>query len=68
MHVRELVRSWRFYDHFRTDANAPLRAAQLGTRTPVLSNDGVDLAAALQTIIEIGNAGALAAAVDHGSA
>jgi predicted ATPase len=66
MHIRELVRSWRFYDHFRTDAEAPLRNAQVGTRTPVLSNDGEDLAAALQTIIEIGDARALAAAVDHG--
>jgi predicted ATPase len=64
MHIRELVRSWRFYDHFRTDAEAPLRTAQVGTRTPVLSNDGENLAAALQTIIEIGDTGALAAAVD----
>lgn len=65
MHIRELVRSWRFYDHFRTDGDAPLRVAQIGTRTPVLGNDGADLAAALQTIIEIGRAGALAAAVDR---
>ncbi|MDX2153644.1 MAG: AAA family ATPase [Bryobacteraceae bacterium] len=36
----------------------------MGTFTPVLSNDGRDLAAALQTIREIGDSEALAAAVD----
>jgi predicted ATPase len=62
--VREQVRSWRFYDHIRTDASAPARASQIGTRTPVLSHDGADLAAALQTIREIGDADALDQAVD----
>lgn len=62
--VREFVRSWRFYDHVRTDAHAPARAARIGTRTPVLSGDGSDLAAALQTIREVGDARALDAAVD----
>jgi predicted ATPase len=57
--VREQVRSWRFYDHFRTDADAPARTTHVGTRTPVLHHDGHDLAAALQTILEIGNARAL---------
>lgn len=61
--VRELLRSWRFYDHFRTDAAAPARLAQLGTRTPVLAADGADLAAALQTIREEGR-GDLDEAVD----
>lgn len=51
--VREAVRSWRFYDHFRTDAEAPARVAQVGTFSPVLHHDGSNLAAALQTIIEI---------------
>lgn len=62
--MREQIRSWRFYDHFRTDADAPARQQQLGTRTPVLSNDGRDLAAALQTIREIGDAAALDQAVN----
>jgi predicted ATPase len=62
--LREQVRSWRFYDHVRTDAGAPARAAQIGTRTPVLGHDGADLAAALQTIHEIGEYGAVDAAVD----
>jgi predicted ATPase len=51
--VRESVRGWRFYDHFRTDSESPARAAQIGTFTPVLHHDGSNLAAALQTILEI---------------
>jgi predicted ATPase len=62
--VRERVRSWRFYDHFRTDAGAPARRSHVGTRTPVLAADGADLAAALQTIREIGDVGALESAID----
>jgi predicted ATPase len=62
--LREQIRSWRFYDHFRTDASAPARRPQLGTRTPVLGHDGADFAAALQTIIEIGDADALNEAVE----
>ncbi|MBB5787692.1 AAA family ATPase [Jiangella mangrovi] len=63
--VREQVRSWRFYDHFRTDAVAPARQPRIGTRTMVLADDGADLAAALQTIREIGAIEALDAAVDR---
>ncbi|MGY6155189.1 AAA family ATPase [Paraburkholderia graminis] len=62
--VREQIRSWRFYDHFRTDVDAPARMPQVGTHTPVLSDDGADLAAALQTIREIGDSSALDAAID----
>ena len=51
--VREAVRGWRFYDHFRADAEAPARAAHVGTFSPVLQHDGNNLAAALQTILEI---------------
>jgi predicted ATPase len=61
--MRETIRSWRFYDSFRTDGDAPARMAQLGTRTPVLHHDGRDLAAALQTIREIGDREALEEAV-----
>jgi predicted ATPase len=52
--VRERLRGWRFYDGFRVDAGAPARHPQVGTRSPVLSDDGSDLAAAIQTIIEAG--------------
>ena len=62
--MREAIRGWRFYDHFRSDKDAPARWAQLGTRTPVLSHDGGDLAAAWQTIREIGDAQALHEAVE----
>ena len=62
--LRERMRSWRFYDHVRTDSAAPARAARIGTRTTVLSHDGADLAAAWQTIAEIGDAAALAESVD----
>lgn len=52
--VREQIGSWRFYDGFRVDADAPARRPQVGTRTPVLAGDGSDLAAAVQTILESG--------------
>lgn len=52
--VSERLRDWRFYDGFRVDADAPARRPQVGTRTPVLADDGADLAAATQTIIEAG--------------
>lgn len=61
--LREQIRSWRFYDHFRTDVDAPARLPQIGTHTSILSNDGADLAAALQTIQEIGDSAALADAI-----
>ncbi|CAA9269754.1 MAG: Split AAA-ATPase protein PA0787 [uncultured Chloroflexi bacterium] len=63
--LRERMHRWRFYHHFRTDTAAPLRQPQVGVRTPVLGHDGADLAAALQTIREIGDDAALAEAVDR---
>jgi len=54
--LRSEMNQWRFYHHFRTDLESPLRHPQVGVRTPVLSHDGRDLAAALQTIVEIGHA------------
>ncbi|MGR9053197.1 MAG: AAA family ATPase [Gammaproteobacteria bacterium] len=62
--LRERIRDWRFYDHFRTDETAPARMPQIGTRTPVLSHDGRDLAAAIQTIVEIGDYEALNDAIE----
>jgi predicted ATPase len=61
--VREQIRSWRFYDHFRTDELAPARQVQIGTHSSVLADDGANLAAALQTIREIGAGEALDTAV-----
>ncbi|WP_432890315.1 AAA family ATPase [Kribbella sp. CA-245084] len=64
MLVRDRLRGWRFYDHFRTDSDAPARRVQIGTRTAVLSQDGGDVAAALQTIRELGPNGALDEAIE----
>jgi predicted ATPase len=61
--LRERMRDWRFYDHLRTDRDAPARRPQVGTYTPVLGSDGMDLAAAVQTIREIGDVEALDAAI-----
>ncbi|QDO82734.1 AAA family ATPase [Shewanella psychropiezotolerans] len=55
LRLRDSIRAWRFYDHFRSDSDAPARKPQLGTRTPVLHHDGRDLASAIQTIFEIGD-------------
>jgi predicted ATPase len=64
--LREAVRGWRFYHQFRTDEQAPLRSPQVSVRTPVLSHDGSDLAAALQTIIEVGDCDRLYKAISAG--
>jgi predicted ATPase len=61
--LRERMRDWRFYDHFRTDREAPARRPQIGTYTPVLASDGADLAAAIATIGTIGDRRQLNAAV-----
>lgn len=61
--LRERMRNWRFYDDLRTDRDAPSRRPQVGTFTPVLASDGSDIGAALQTIIEIGDADALENAI-----
>jgi predicted ATPase len=61
--VRQELGAWRFYHHFRTDAEAPIRRPQVGVRTSVLAHDGVDVAAALRTIVEIGDGARLEAHV-----
>ncbi len=61
--LRRTILSWRFYDGFRTDRQAPARIGRLATRTTALSGDGGDLAAAVQTILEIGDREGLQAAI-----
>ena len=63
--LRSVLLGWRFYHQFRTDFESPLRRPQTGVRTPVLSHDGTDLAAALQTIFEMGDSDALKAAISE---
>ncbi|MFK7910850.1 MAG: AAA family ATPase [Akkermansiaceae bacterium] len=50
--AREDILSWRFYDGFRNDVQSPLRASSPRAWSPVLSTDGANLAATLQTIRE----------------
>jgi predicted ATPase len=59
-----LVR-WRFYHHFRTDVDSPVRQPQVGVRTPALAHDGSDLAAALMTVQEIGDGALLHGSVER---
>src|SRR5262249_52471590 len=63
--LRTEMSQWRFYHHFGTDKNSVLRTPQIGVRTPILSHDGSDLAAALQTILEIGDSRALLEEVER---
>lgn len=54
--LREKFRAWRFYHSFRTDAASPVRKSHVPLFTPVLANDGHDLASAITTIREAGQA------------
>lgn len=63
--LRRMLGGWRFYDHFRVDADAPVRRPQVGTRTHTLAHGGENLAAVWATIQDAGHGGALAAEVDR---
>jgi predicted ATPase len=63
--LRSVLLRWRFYHHFRTDPDAPVRQPQVGVRTPALAHDGSDLAAALMTIQEIGDRALLHQSVER---
>lgn len=63
--LREHFRRWRFYHHFRSDPESALRQLRPSTYCASLASDGADLAAALETIREVGDASALRAAVDR---
>lgn len=63
--LRGVLVRWRFYHHFRTDLDAPVRQPQVGVRTPALAHDGRDLAAALMTIQEIGDRALLHESVER---
>ncbi len=53
--VRETFRKWRFYHEFAVWSGSVVRQPQIGFRAPVLADDGHNLAAAFQTIVEIGD-------------
>jgi predicted ATPase len=61
--LRERMRHWRFYHQIPTGPDAPSRAPRPGVRTPVLADDGHDLAAALATVEDMGSGPALHGAV-----
>jgi predicted ATPase len=65
-HLQRTLRAFRFYHSFRTDPESPLRRPRIGTRTPILASGGEDVAAALRTILEIGDHRALRDAVRRG--
>jgi len=53
--LRETARGWRFYDSLRVDAHSPARRPTPSTFTPTLAPDGSNLAAALATVLRVGN-------------
>ncbi|GGH50555.1 AAA family ATPase [Microbacterium album] len=57
--LRRQLSGWRFYDHFRTDRDSPIRRPQIGTRTASLAHDGSDLAAAWASSEDAGHAAQL---------
>jgi predicted ATPase len=63
--LRQEVQGWRFYHGFRSDLDSVIRQPQVGIRTPVLSDDGRDLGAALATIFHIGDGPGLHKALDR---
>ncbi|MEU2205340.1 AAA family ATPase [Microbacterium oleivorans] len=63
--LRRIMNGWRFYDHFRVDADAPARRSQVGTRSPVLAHDGSNLASVWATVVDAGFGGLLDRAVDE---
>ncbi|MCR2785977.1 MULTISPECIES: AAA family ATPase [unclassified Microbacterium] len=62
--LRRMLGSWRFYDHFRVDAEAPARRPQVGTRSHTLDHGGENLAAVWATIQDAGFGDPLDRAVD----
>lgn len=51
--LRATVGGWRFYHGFRTDAESPARRAALATTSPMLDEDGANLAAVFATLRHI---------------
>jgi len=51
--MRAAVAGWRFYHGFRTDSESPVRRAALATTSPMLDEDGANLAAVFATLKHI---------------
>lgn len=52
--LREEIFGWRFYHHFRTDKDSPLRRPQPAVATSIMAHDGSDLVSAIATIQQWG--------------
>lgn len=63
--LREVARSWRFYDNLRVDRAAPARSAYPATFSPVLNADGSNFAAALATVLHLGDYDSFHRAVEN---
>lgn len=63
--LREQARSWQFYDALRVDLHAPARQPSPATFSPCLTPDGGNFAAALATVLRVGEADALHTAVSR---
>jgi predicted ATPase len=62
--LRVELQNWRFYHHFRTDRDSPLRKPQLPVATEIMSHDGSDFVSAIGTILEMGDGEGLLGALD----
>jgi predicted ATPase len=62
--MRARLSRLRLHHGFATEANGPARQVSVGFRSPVLADDGANLAAALATIAYLGNGDALDEAID----
>lgn len=62
--LRMELLNWRFYHHFRTDKESPLRQPQLAVATDIMAHDGSDFVSALGTILEMGDKEGLLSALD----
>lgn len=51
--LRAAVAGWRFYHGFRTDTDSPVRKPALATTSPMLDEDGANLAAVFATLRHI---------------
>ena len=63
--VRETMKNWRFYHEFSVSGNSPMRVPQVGIRSPILSHDGTNLAAAFETLRERGQSETLFEVLDQ---
>ncbi|MCW2287482.1 putative ATPase [Leucobacter luti] len=63
--LRESARRWRFYDHLRTDPDAPARRPGPVSFTPVLDPLGGNLPGALATVLGIGDGDRLQRAISE---